>query len=205
MKTTAMFLLGLCAIPAVAQQLKPGLWELTNRVASASPEMMAVMAAAQQQMANMAPEQRKSLEQMMASHGVNMSLGDAGGVKLTYCLTREMAEKQDLPAGQPGQCTTTRTPVPGGMNVSFNCTKPPSSGNGQVIFNGNTAYSMRMNVNSTAQGKPQTMVVEGSGRWLSANCGKVAAPAPAAPPSKPGPELKTPTPASGVPATRRSQ
>lgn len=190
MKKTAVTLLCLAALPAWAQQLKPGLWELSNRVASASQETMAVMAAAQQQMANMAPEQRKAMEQMMAHHGVNMSLGDAGGVKLTYCLTKEMAEKQDLPAGQPGQCTTTRTPVAGGMNVTFNCTKPPSSGNGQVIFNGNTAYTMRMNVNSTMRGKPQNMVVEGSGRWLSADCGGVAAAHPVAPPSKPGPEVK---------------
>ncbi len=193
MKKTAVTLLCCAALPAMAQQLKPGLWELSNRIASASPETMAVMAAAQQQMANMAPEQRKSLEDMMARHGVSMNLGDNGGVKLTYCLTREMAEKQDLPAGQPGQCTTTRTPVPGGLNVTFNCTRPPSHGNGQVIFNGNTAYSMRMNVNSSAGGKPQTMLVEGSGRWLSADCGNVSAPAPAAPPSKPGPEVQAPT------------
>ena len=191
MKKTALIVLCCTALPALAQQLKPGLWELSNRIASASPETMAVMAAAQQQMANMAPEQRKSLEQMMARHGVSMNLGDNGGVKLTYCLTREMAERQDLPAGQPGQCSTTRTPVPGGLNVSFHCTRPPSSGNGQVIFNGNTAYSMRMNVNSSAGGKPQTMLVEGSGRWLGADCGSVTAPA--APPSKPGPELPPPT------------
>lgn len=194
MKKSAMFLLCCAALPAVAQQqLKPGLWELSNRIASASPEAMAVMAAAQQQMANMAPEQRKAMEQMMASHGVTMNLGENGGVKLTYCLTKEMAERQDLPAGQPGQCSTTRTPVPGGLNVSFNCTRPPSSGNGQVIFNGNTAYSMRMNVNSSAGGKPQSMLVEGSGRWLSADCGGVAAPTPAAPPSKPGPDVPPPT------------
>ena len=193
MKVPALLLFCLAASPAMAQTLKPGLWELSNRVASASPETMAMMQAAQQQMANMAPEQRKAMEQMMASHGVNMNLGDAGGVKLTYCLTKEMAEKQDLPAGQPGQCTTTRTPVPGGVNVTFNCAKPPSSGNGQVIFNGNTAYSMRMNVNSTAQGKPQNMVVEGNGRWLSADCGSVKPMAPAAPPSKPGPEVPPPT------------
>jgi hypothetical protein len=193
MKKTAIMLLCLASLPAWAQPLKPGLWELSNRVASASPETMAVMAAAQQQMANMAPEQRKAMEQMMARHGVNLSLADGGGVKLTYCLTRDMAEKQELPAGQPGQCTTTRTPVPGGMNVTFNCTRPPSSGSGQVIFNGDTAYSMRMNVNSSAQGKPQNMVVEGSGRWLGADCGSVAPAAPLAPPSKPGPDVKAPT------------
>jgi hypothetical protein len=192
MRLSILIPLYLAALPAMAQTLKPGLWELSNRVASASPETMAVMSAAQQQMASMPPEQRKAMEQMMASHGVNMNLGDAGGVKLTYCLTKDMADKHDLPAGQPGQCTTTRTPVPGGLNVSFNCARPPSSGNGQVIFNGNTAYSMRMNVNSTMQGKPQNMVVEGSGRWLSADCGSVKPAAPLAPPSKPGPEVPAP-------------
>lgn len=166
-----------CAVlPAAAQNttLKPGLWELNNRIASANPETMAAMAAAQQQMANLPPDQRKMMEQMMAKHGVTMNLAEGGGVKLTYCLTKDMAEKQELPSGQPGQCTTTRTPVPGGMNVSFTCSKPASSGNGQVIFNGNTGYTMKMNVNSTAAGKPQTMMVEGSGRWLSAECGTAA-------------------------------
>lgn len=189
MKTAAITLLCLASLPALGQTLKPGLWELNNRIASASPETMAMMEAAQQQMANMPPDQRKSIEQMMQRHGLNMQLGDGGGVKLTYCLTKEMAEKQDLPAGQPGQCTTTRTPVPGGLNVTFQCARPPSSGNGQVIFNGNTAYSMRMNVNSSAHGKPQNMVVEGSGRWLAANCGSVAPAAPLAPPSTPGPDV----------------
>jgi len=163
------------ALPASAQTLKPGLWELSNRIASGSPETMGAMAMAQQQMANLSPEQRKTMEQMMARHGVAMNLAEGGGVKLTYCLTREMAEKQELPSGQPGQCTTSRTPVPGGMNVSFNCTKPQSSGNGQVIFNGDTGYSMRMNVNSQAGGKAQQMTVEGTGRWLSAECGAAKA------------------------------
>jgi hypothetical protein len=193
MNKTAMTILCCAALPAFAQPLKPGLWELSNRIASASPETMAVMAAAQQQMANMAPEQRKAMEQMMARHGVSMNLGEDGGVKLTYCMTPEMAEKQELPSGQPGQCSTTRTPVPGGVNVTFNCTRPPSNGSGQVIFNGDTAYSMRMNVNSSAHGKPQSMLVEGSGRWISADCGGAATPSPAAPPSKPGPDLKAPT------------
>lgn len=190
MKKTAMLLLCLAALPAMAQTLKPGLWEMNNRIASASPETMAVMQAAQQQLGNMAPEQRKSLEQMMARHGVNLNLGNDGGVKVTYCLTKEMAERQELPTGQPGQCSATRTPVPGGMNVAFTCARPQSSGNGQVIFNGDTAFSMRMNVNSAAHGKPQTMLVEGSGRWLGADCGSVQPPAPMAPISKPGPDVK---------------
>jgi hypothetical protein len=163
----------LAALPAGAQTMKPGLWEMETKVASANPETMQAMAMAQQQMASMSPEQRKMMEDMMAKNGVSMNLAKGGGVAVKYCLTREMAEKNELPSGQPGNCTTTRSPVPGGMNLAFKCTKPASSGNGQVIFNGNTGYSMRMNVNSAAGGQPQNMTVEGSGKWLGAECGAV--------------------------------
>ncbi|UTY60380.1 DUF3617 domain-containing protein [Massilia sp. erpn] len=161
---------------AGAQTLKPGLWEMNNRIAGGSPETMQAMARAQKEMANLPADQRKMLEQMMAQRGVGLNLGDGGGVKLTYCMTKEMAEKRELPAGQPGDCRSTSTPVPGGVNVSFHCNKPPSQGKGQVIFEGDTGYTMRMDVTSSAHGAPQQMMVEGSGRWLSADCG--AAPKP---------------------------
>jgi hypothetical protein len=164
----------LAALPASAQALKPGLWEMQTKIASANPETMQAMAMAQKQMANMPPEQRKMMEQMMAKNGMSMNLAEGGGVAMKFCMTKEMAEKQELQSGQEGDCKTTRTPVPGGLNIAFKCSKPPSSGNGQVIFNGNTGYSMRMNVESGGA-KPQNMSVEGSGRWLAADCGAVKA------------------------------
>lgn len=163
----------LAALPASAQALKPGLWEMQTKIAAANPETMQALAMAQKEMANMPPEQRKMVEQMMAKNGVSMNLAEGGGVSTKFCLTKEMAEKQELPSGQEGDCKTTRTPVPGGLNVTFKCAKPPSSGNGQVIFTGNSGYSMRMNVESSAAGKPQNMTVEGNGRWLAADCGAV--------------------------------
>ncbi|UGQ47842.1 DUF3617 domain-containing protein [Massilia endophytica] len=163
----------LAALPASAQSLKPGLWEMKTKIASANPETMQALAMAQKEMANMPPEQRKMMEQMMAKNGMSLNLADGGGVAMKFCLTKEMAEKQELPSGQEGDCKTTRTPVPGGLNIAFKCSKPPSSGSGQIIFNGNTGYSMRMNVEGG--GKAENMTVEGSGRWLAADCGAVKA------------------------------
>lgn len=154
-----------------AAPLKPGLWEMTSKVAAANPETMQAMAMAQQQMANMPPEQRQAIDRMLAQHGVKMNLAEGGGVKVNFCLSKEQAENPRLPAGQPGQCTTTQTPIPGGLDVAFKCSKPQSSGKGQVIFDGDSGYSMRMKVDSTAQGQAQHMEVESTGRWLSADCG----------------------------------
>jgi Protein of unknown function (DUF3617) len=169
----AMLCTALCAGAAHGAALKPGLWEMTSKVAAANPETMAALAQAQQHVATLPPEQRQAIDQMLARHGVTMQLAEGGGVKVNFCLTKEQAANPRLPSGQPGQCTTTQTPVPGGLNIAFKCSKPPSSGSGQVIFEGDSGYSMRMNVDSTVQGQAQNMTVESAGRWVAADCGSV--------------------------------
>lgn len=69
-KTMARTLLlaGACAcaaLPAGAQTMKPGLWSLSNQVTSSDPAVAQAMSAMQQQMANMSPEQRRQMQQMM--------------------------------------------------------------------------------------------------------------------------------------------
>ena len=155
---------------AAAQTMRPGLWEISNKVQSGNSQTAAAMAAAQKELANMPPEQRKMIEGMLAKQGVGMSVGGDGGVTITHCVTKEMADRKELPTGQQGDCTSTNTPVPGGMNVSFNCAKPPSSGTGQVKFQGDSGYTMNMNVNSTVNGKPERMTVQSVGRLLSPVC-----------------------------------
>ncbi|WP_377701170.1 DUF3617 domain-containing protein [Pseudoduganella sp. UC29_71] len=156
--------------PAAAQTIRPGLWEITNKIHSAKGGNASALAAAQKQLANLPPEQRQMVEAMMARQGVALSAGADGGMKLTYCVTREMAEKKELPAGQQGDCKTSQTPIPGGMNISFTCTRPPSSGTGQVLFQGDSAYTMRMNVTGTMQGQQESMTVDSTGRLLSPVC-----------------------------------
>ena len=76
------------------------------------------------------------------------------------------------------------------MKFSFSCAKPPSTGDGEVSFNGSTAYSSRVNVKTVVNGKPETMQMQSSGRWVAADCGTVK------PPALP----KTLAPAEGNPA-----
>ncbi|HUR87686.1 MAG TPA: DUF3617 domain-containing protein [Ramlibacter sp.] len=159
---------------ASAQSLKPGLWESTHKTQFAGNSQMAQqMAEAQKQMANMPPEQRKMMEDMMKSRGVSMNVG-SGGVTVKYCLTKEMAERREISAQQRGDCKNTHTPAGGGtMKVAFTCTNPPSSGEGEVTFSGPEAYSMKMVVNTTVQGRPEKVNMEGSGRWLGSDCGDI--------------------------------
>ena len=180
------FVLAAAAFAAVTtvhaqSKMKPGLWEITHKMQSASGQMEQQMAQMQQQMANMPPEQRKMMEEMMAQRGVKMGAGGPGGMQMKICVTPEMAERHEMPTNR-GECKTTQQAMSGStMKVAFTCVNPPSSGEGQFTFNSGESYSMNMKVNTTVQGRPETMNMEGTGKWLGADCGDIK---PMRPPAK---------------------
>lgn len=182
MKKFVLVAAALTAGAALAQsQMKPGLWEVTQKMQSASGHMEQQMAQMQQQMAAMPPEQRKMMEEMMAKRGVRMGPGGAGGTSMKMCMTREMAERNEMPTQDRGDCKKTVQRSGNTVKMSFTCTNPASSGEGQYTFNSPESYSMKMVVNTTVQGRPETMNMDGTGKWLGADCGDIK---PMKPPAK---------------------
>lgn len=165
----------LSTAPSWAQNVKPGLWEVKNKMSSPDPRLAAQMEMLQQQLANMPPEQRKMLEAMAARHtGINMPTMQDGGMLVKICMSREMAEQQRFPMPEKGNCTHQRAPViNNAMKVSFTCTEPDASGEGELRFMGEKAYALKMNVTSAAMGGKKTMTMDATGTWLGADCGDV--------------------------------
>lgn len=166
-------LLALAAATAHAQNIKPGLWEISNQM-QGSGQMGDAMAKAQKQMESMPPEQRKMMQDMLAKQGVQMGApGAGGGMTVKVCMTQEMVDRNEVGRQQPG-CTHTYGQRSGNtMKFSWVCTQPPSSGEGQVTFTSAEAYSMKMTSTSTVHGKPEKMDMQTSGRWLGGDCGGI--------------------------------
>lgn len=152
-------------------KMRPGLWEHSFTMKSQGGQTEKSMSEMQQQMASMPPEQRKMMEQMMAKQGMSMG---AGGKSVQICITKEQAERDELPQ-QEGRCSqqiVQRTA--NAMKVKFSCTgNPPTTGESEINFVSPTAYTGRTVVNTTAHGKPERMNMDQSGKWLSADCGSV--------------------------------
>ena len=164
---------------ALAQTIKPGLWQMSSNVQSASGEMGKAMAAAQREMASMPPEQRKMMEEMMAKQGVKMELGGAGGMAVKVCLTKEMIERNQITT-ETGNCQTSHAPRVGNtQKLSFTCTNPTSKGEGQITFVSANAYQSKMTVTTSSQGRTETINMDSSASWLGADCGTIK---PLAPP-----------------------
>jgi hypothetical protein len=160
------------ALPATAQSIKPGLWEINNKT-SGDGKLEAAMVMLEQQLAAMGPEQRKSMEEMMARQGVSLGKGGSG-VTVKMCMTKEMAAQSELPLQTQGDCKTTRTKTgPTTMALSFVCANPPSRGEGVVTFVSDTAYTMAMKVSGSLAGQEETMSINARGSWLGADCGAI--------------------------------
>jgi hypothetical protein len=172
------FSLLLCSLAfgaaAHAQSTKPGLWEVTQKMGG-NPEMDQAMAQMQQQMAGMSPAEKKMMQDMLAKQGMTMPTpGAGGGMALKVCITPEMAARQDMPVQTEGDCTTTITSrSANSLQMNFACKNPPSTGEGTYTFISDTAYTMKMLMKTSRQGKPVSTTLDGQGKWLAASCGAV--------------------------------
>ena len=161
------------ALQVQAQNLQPGLWELTSTMHSGSGQMEKAMAEAQKQMAALPPEQRKMMQDMMAKQGVTLGAGGPGSMVAKVCMTAEMLARNEI-VTQEGDCRSQHAPRVGNtMTFSFSCTRPPSSGEGEVTFVSPQAYRSRMNVKTSTGGRTEPFTMQSQGRWLSADCGSI--------------------------------
>ena len=170
--------LTLGALQAFAQTQAPGLWEHSFTMKSQDGELEKGMAEMHKQMATMPPEQRKQVEQMMSSRGMGMG---AQGTSVKVCVTREEVARQAEPQFREGCTQQVVQRTANSMKVKFECTKPQAmSGEGEMRFISDKAYTGKSTLTSQANGKAQQMTMEMAGKWLAADCGDVK-PRPAPP------------------------
>lgn len=160
------------SLAASAQNLKPGLWEISQKMGG-NAQMDQAMAEMQKEMAAMPPEERKAMQDMLSKQGVKLGAGGAGGMSARVCMTKEMVERNEISAKQ-GDCKTTSQQRSGNtMKMAFTCANPSSSGEGQVTFVNPEAYTMKMAMRSGAGGKTENLTMDSSGKWLGTDCGTV--------------------------------
>lgn len=158
------------AQPTMAQNMKPGLWEASDKVAGKGTSPLLELRL--QQIARMHPAQRKQMEQMLAGQGLTIR---KDGVIQKICVTPEMAAETPLPIQQQGGCDYKLAPKVGGtVRYSFTCANPPARGDGSITFSGTTAYRGSMQSTSDATGSAVIERIKSSGRWLGPSCGRLA-------------------------------
>jgi Protein of unknown function (DUF3617) len=164
--------LALGSLHALAQTQAPGLWEHSFKMKSQDGEIEKAMAEMQKQMAAMPPDQRKQVEQMMASAGMSIN---AQGTVVKVCVTKEEVARKAEPQFGEGCTQQVLQRSANSMKVKFECSRPqPMKGEGEVSFVSDKAYTGKSNVvTSLANGQTHQMAIEMVGKWLAAECGDV--------------------------------
>lgn len=144
--------------------LKPGLWEVSHKSEMGGKDLSAQMKKAEEAMKKMPPEQRKMMEQMMKSKGVDVSGGPG---KIKVCYTNEMIEKRSLMQGQTNCKIENQKDLSDGISFEFKCEN--GSGKAEYHLKGNTAYNGKMDI----QSKRGNMKMNFDGKFLTADCGDV--------------------------------
>lgn len=150
--------------------MKPGLWQHKLQFTSESGELEQMMDQLRQQMEAMPAEQRRMMENMMKSQGVDF---DFQNQTFKTCLTPEKAAEGNLALMEDNNCReTSRSTSGGSTTISFACSGETQS-EGTVTFDGDTRYSGESSATVDFQGRPQQMTVVHQGEWLGSDCGDI--------------------------------
>lgn len=190
------------AAPAVAQDIKPGLYQVTSKMsgdnkvtemmtqqkdalAKMTPQQRQQMADMPRQMAKMmegmSPEQRAKMKEMMGDkaellesmQSMQMTFNADGSSSMKMCVTKQMIDQRDL-TGQHGDCKHNNGKMTGGvMKIAYTCTTPPSKGEGELRMTGPNSFITNMKMVSTDPANKQTMELASTSTWLGSSCGSV--------------------------------
>lgn len=166
----------LAAPSAPAQDLRPGLWEVSLTIgAGAAMTQKQFADAMRKTVAAMPAEMRAEYEAEAARTQTRIT---DSVVTSKACVTPAQVANRKWLFPQPGKCTNRMSrKVRGTMKFSYSCTDPTSSGAGSVTFRGSTRFTEQMRGTTPAVlgGRFREMAFNNrtSGRWLGADCGSI--------------------------------
>lgn len=176
---TLLSLSTIAAIPACAQTIKPGLWEMQSSLGKGWGKAMAgIQENNKKMMAGMSAESRKEMEAYEAEQKTHTRYTD-DHVIMKMCVTKEQAAKFQMAnlrdkMKPDGKCTEKISPTVGGVTkFDHKCTNPASTGITTLRLRGDTGFDVEMTSTTSVQGERHTMNGTMNARWLGANCGNV--------------------------------
>lgn len=93
---------------------------------------------------------------------------------IKVCVSKEEAAKPLEARMNAGNCTQRDIQRSGNtVKFKYECTKPPSTGEGEMTVVSDKAYRGKTLVTSQRNGKTSQMTMEMEGKWLAAECGDV--------------------------------
>lgn len=157
-------LMVLASPPLYAEQILPGLWEISSSGMQIDGQPLPAVQQMLEQLQRMPPEQRKMMEEMLAKQGV--ALGNQG---VRVCLNEEQVKARRLPIEQEAGCTQEITDSSESYwKFRYQC--PTSKGEGVARFISDREFTTEVKSAIESPQGVQDAEVKTHARWVSADC-----------------------------------
>ncbi|MNF50135.1 hypothetical protein D3C84_314220 [compost metagenome] len=156
-------------VPAQAQEVLPGLWELSSDNMQVNGQQMPSMQELLGQLDGLPAEQRQMLEETMAGKGIQ-----AGGQGLRVCLSEAQVKAQELPLQDAQSGCTQEITERSELLWKFRFRCPDAEGEGETRFVSAREFVTRIDSRFNAAGQAGTSRMETRARWLGEDCGELA-------------------------------
>ncbi|MCY1405380.1 hypothetical protein D9M71_206190 [compost metagenome] len=156
-------------VPAQAQEVLPGLWELSSDNMQVNGQQMPSMQELLGQLDGLPAEQRQMLEETMAGKGIQ-----AGGQGLRVCLSEAQVKAQELPLQDARSGCTQEITERSEQLWKFRFSCPDAEGEGETRFVSAREFVTRIDSRFNAAGQAGTSRMETRARWLGEDCGELA-------------------------------
>lgn len=162
----AFFFIGaLASTPSLAEQIQPGLWEVSSSDMQVDGQQLPAMQQMLEQLDRLPPEQRRMMEDMLAGQGV--ALGNQG---VRVCLSEEQVKARRLPIEQEAGCTQEITES-SASHWTFRYQCPSSKGEGVARFVSDREFTTEVKSTIQSERGVRNAEVKTHARWVSADCG----------------------------------
>ena len=165
----ALLLTTLVSSTALAQNMRPGEWEITR--SGGNPAMAARLAEMRSRMDKMPPAERKRIEAMLDVSG-QPTAGTSGGLVVKTCVTPQQASKYDFSAANKEGCAREVQERTGNaVRVKSRCSNGTTA-EFTATFVSDTAFDGKMTLTLPSVPMPQTTKL--SGKWIGPSCSAAA-------------------------------
>lgn len=157
----------LTAEESFSVDLRPGLWQHSFTMKSESGQMEQAIDEALRQLEQLPESQRKMVEEMMASQGINLGLS---GSSVEVCITEQQLQEGTLPQQEGCEQTVTQEDNDHYF-FEFQCAgDPPYSGSGSLSRVDREHYTGIAEFTTRMGGNPERITMHQEGQWLAEQC-----------------------------------
>lgn len=145
--------------------IKSGLWEHKMSMKSESGQLEQQLEMARQQMESIPAAQKKMMEAMLAKQGISL---DFGNQTVRNCITEEEVARGEFEWSDNVDCEHDVVTSGDSTRIKFTC--PKENASGEMVLEGDSAYSGKSTAQVNMGGSPETITITHNGRWISADC-----------------------------------